>query len=427
MLYRIAKPLATIALKTNFRRIYFSNAQVIPKNKPVILAVNHPSAFLEPCLLACLLPQPLHFLVRGNLFSSAPARWALNALQMIPIYRKSDGGFGDVKQNFSTFDLCYEKLAANKTIMILAEGNTIQEKRLRPIQKGTARIAFGALANDENLDLKIVPVGVNFSYADRFRSHVMFEFGEPISVQKYKQDVKENKNKAIRSLTSEIENRLKKRLVIIDEKEDEDLVEKLLIMRRSDFEEPFFPVVSRHNHRLRAEQNIADTISKMAEKEKSVLAEKVNDYFEKMEANGLEDWAIAQKDFRKNAGILTIIFGFLPAVIGYLGNYIPVLIPQLIAYKFVKYLEFKAPIKIAVAIGSFPFYYLCLLTFSILSGNSMLLFFIFLLPFFGYFSLIYREYFKKWQLIRTLKGLAPEDLQNLKTSRENILQFFDRD
>ncbi len=424
MLYRIVKPFATIALKTNFRRIYFSNAQVIPKNKPVILAVNHPSAFLEPCLLACLLPQPLHFLVRGDMFISALSKRIFNALHMIPIYRIRDGGFGKVKRNFSTFELCYEKLAENKTIMILAEGNTIQEKRLRPIQKGTARIAFGALGKDENLDLKIVPVGVNYTYADQFRSHVMFEFGEPISIQNYKEDYEKHPETAARMLTSEIGERLKRHVIIIDKKEDEDLTEKLFVLHRNNYYEPAFPIVSRDNRKLKIEKHIAERINKMAEIEKVELGKKVDNYLNELEQNKLDDWAVAEKGRYKSYGILTIIFGFFPFILGYVGNYLPALIANLIALKYVIYLEFKASVKIAVAIGAFLLYYFILIVFSIAQGYFMLLLFIFMLPFFGFYALIYRDYFKKWKSLKRQKKVDGKILEKLKATRENILQYF---
>lgn len=427
MLYRIVKPFATIALKTNFRRIYFSNAQVIPKNKPVILAVNHPSAFLEPCLLACLLPRPLYFLVRGDMFIKGFSKKVFHALHMLPIYRFSDGGFGNLKQNYATFETCYEKLAENQTIMILAEGNTIQEKRLRPVQKGTARIAFGALERDENLDLKIVPVGVNYTYADRFRSHVMFEFGEPISVQDYKPEFKTNPDNAVRSLTAELELRLKKHVIIIEKKEDEELTEKLFVLHRNSYNEPVFPIVSRDNRPLKAEKRIAQLVNEMNETEKIKLEKEVDTYFNELKQFHSEDWAVAQPDSKKYSGNWTVFFGFLPFVIGHLGNYLPVLLANLIASRYVIYLEFMASVKIAVAIGAFVIYYVVLIVFSIWAGNFMLLFLVFLLPFLGFYSLIYREYFKKWKSLRSLNKVEEAILKKLKFTRSGILNSLHTD
>ena len=178
MLYPLVRPLATIAIWAFYRKIYLSNAHRIPKEGPVILAANHPTAFMEPCILACFQDRPLHFLVRGDLFKKNIFASLLRSLNMLPVYRIQDGGYSNLKNNFSTFEDCFRALKDGKAIMILAEGRTIHEKKLRPIRKGTARIAFGALDKYGEMDLPIIPVGVNYTYADQPRSEVMIDFGE---------------------------------------------------------------------------------------------------------------------------------------------------------------------------------------------------------------------------------------------------------
>ena len=226
--YRIVRPLAKIALMTYFRKIYFSNAQVIPTDKPIILAANHPSAFLEPCILAVLLPRPLHFLVRGDFFVRPLYNKILHSLHMLPIFRMKDGGFQKIKNNFSTFEKCYNALADHKTLMILAEGRTIHEKRLRPLQKGTARLALGTLEKFPDLDVQIIPVGVNYSNSDQFRSIAMIRFGQPIIAQSYFSQYKNDLQTGIKVLTNDLKAQLIQHVVHIDNKEDEPLVEKLL-------------------------------------------------------------------------------------------------------------------------------------------------------------------------------------------------------
>jgi len=254
--YRIVRPLAKVALTTNFRRIYFSNAQVVPRDKPVILAANHPSAFMEPCILAVLLPRPLHFLVRGDFFAKPLFEKMLRSLHMLPIFRMKDGGYKKLKDNFSTFDKCHSTLAEGKVIMILAEGSTKHEKRLRPLQKGTARLALGTLKKYPDLDLQIIPVGVNYSNSDQFRSEVMIEFGQPMKVQDYFDDLKGDSVLGIKKMTDDLRERLKKHVVIIDKKEDEKLVEQLFSINRNNFPSPAQPVVSKNNQLLKSEISI---------------------------------------------------------------------------------------------------------------------------------------------------------------------------
>ncbi len=84
-MYHLVRPFASLALKVQFRKIYFSGVDRIPKDKPVILAVNHPTAFLEPCVVACFQPQALHFLVRGDLFKKRFFRMLLESLKNLGI------------------------------------------------------------------------------------------------------------------------------------------------------------------------------------------------------------------------------------------------------------------------------------------------------------------------------------------------------
>jgi len=152
MLYFFVRPIARIGLSVFYRHIYFSHPERIPKDKPVILACNHPTAFIEPCLLACFLDRSLYFLVRGNLFKKPIYDLLLRSLHMLPIFRLKDGGYGKLKSNYQTFQAVFQALEQNRTVMILAEGSTKQCKRLRPLQKGAARLALGALEASEHIE-----------------------------------------------------------------------------------------------------------------------------------------------------------------------------------------------------------------------------------------------------------------------------------
>lgn len=74
-------------------------------------------------------------------------------------------------------------------------------------------MALGAMAKYEQLDVKIVPVGLNYFHAHRFRSRAVIEFGNPITVsqelvQKFKSGGNE-KREACSSLLDSIYNALK--------------------------------------------------------------------------------------------------------------------------------------------------------------------------------------------------------------------------
>lgn len=78
---------------------------------------------------------------------------------------------------------------------------------------GVTLMALGAMAKYEGLDVKIVPVGLNYFHAHRFRSRAVIEFGNPITVsdelvRKFKSGGNE-KREACASLLDTIYNALK--------------------------------------------------------------------------------------------------------------------------------------------------------------------------------------------------------------------------
>lgn len=405
----------------NFRRIYFSNAQVIPKDKPVILAANHPSAFMEPCILAVLLPRPLHFLVRGDFFAKPLFDKILRSLHMLPIFRMKDGGYKKLKDNFSTFDKCFTTLKDGKVIMILAEGTTVHEKRLRPLQKGTARLAFGTLEKYPDLDIQIIPVGVNYTNADQFRSHAMIEFGQPIAAQDYLAVYQKDANEATRQLMTKLRSQLKKHIVHIESKEDEALVEKLFSINCNNWPEPAQPAVSKNNYRLKSEIQIANAINQMALADKKVLEIKVDEYLKNLERNKLSDYAIAIGKGPDKRSIIVLILGFLPFLFGYIGNYLPIKLADWGINRIVKAVEFRASVKVTTAIIVYLLYILGLFLFFLITGRYTSVFILLALPFFGYYALLYQEYVQKWWTLRQFKRLDTSDLNNFRDIRRAIL------
>lgn len=51
-----------------------------------------------------------------------------------------------------------------------------------PYVAGVTLMALGAMAKYPGLDVKIVPCGLNYFHAHRFRSRAVIEFGNPITI-----------------------------------------------------------------------------------------------------------------------------------------------------------------------------------------------------------------------------------------------------
>lgn len=80
------------------------------------------------------------------------------------------------------YDAVFEKLNDGGCVGIFPEGGSHDRPELLPLKAGVAIMALGALAANPNSGLKIVPVGMNYFHAHKFRSRAVIEFGTPVEV-----------------------------------------------------------------------------------------------------------------------------------------------------------------------------------------------------------------------------------------------------
>jgi len=205
-----------IVVRFYFKRWQVNNYKQIPHKGPVIFASNHQSAFLDPLVIFFSQPRRNYFLVRANIFQNPIARFWLETLYMLPIYRVRDG-IRSVAKNDEIIDKCVKILTGgNNPLVIFAEGNHNLRRALRPLQKGVARIAFATMvANNFDIDLAIVPTGLNYGRHTRSRSDMLINFGKPIYLKQYTTLYKENPNKAYQKLVNDIFNELDKEVLSI--------------------------------------------------------------------------------------------------------------------------------------------------------------------------------------------------------------------
>lgn len=260
MFYKLMRIITRLAFKAYFRKIYLVNREHVPLEGPVLFAPNHPSAFMEACLLACFQPRTLHFLVRGDVFENPKFRPFLSATNQVPIFRARDG-FKNLRKNDETFRFVYETLEQHKVVVIFPESRTIWEKRLRKVQKGAAKMAFGALERVPDMPLKIIPIGVNFEDPRKFHSDVVIKFGEAIDVQEYARDAGHDMKNAIEILTSDIESGLNKLVYQLDDEVFEQHFNMSQIVLRSHLDKERFPNVEISSKRFEREMNLAKELN----------------------------------------------------------------------------------------------------------------------------------------------------------------------
>ncbi len=169
---------------------------------PALLAANHPNSFLDAIILASTFRQPIYSLARGDAFASPLYNKLLLALNMLPVYRISEGS-ENLHHNYDTFSKVNKLLSEDRVVLIFSEGLCKNEWHLRPLKKGTARIAFAAW--QDGFEVEVLPVGLNYSSFYRFGKSVIVNFGNPISSAEFNSD---SSGAAIRKFNSRLTTEL---------------------------------------------------------------------------------------------------------------------------------------------------------------------------------------------------------------------------
>ena len=166
-------------------RIFYRNFEVsgkenISQNSGLLLCANHVNALVDVVVLQASIDKELLPLARSGLFLNPFLKPILNLIGAIPVYRRNDPG-SDTAQNEDSFIKCHEALANNKTIIIFPEGQSHSDPHINKLKTGAARIALGALQNNEKAPT-VLPVGLTFSRKGKFRSDVLVQYGKAIDL-----------------------------------------------------------------------------------------------------------------------------------------------------------------------------------------------------------------------------------------------------
>jgi 1-acyl-sn-glycerol-3-phosphate acyltransferase len=421
-LYHIVRPIVTLAYKFYFKKIYYSGGEKIPLGKPLIVSVNHPTGFFEPTLLACVFWEcDFHFITRGDVFVKPFYRKILEQLNMIPIFRFKDG-FANLKNNAATMEYVNQALVNNQQIMIFTEGTTETVKRLRPLQKGFSRMAFGSYEANGDIGLHIVPICLTYSDPHTPRSEVYIQVGDAIPLSRYYDLHRQNPTRAVTVLTQDMEARMRPNLIHIAHEQDDRWVEKVLYLYRNSFPEPVFPIFKNAKRRLLAQQEIVNNINEMADNQKYTLEKNIESYFLKLNKENISDVAIAQPYHANLKNLIILILGFIPYIIGWYGHWLPNWYARKVRKERVKSLEFEGPVQAGVAMGSTIIQYLLLFIVALIVNKLWFWALLTLMPFFGFYALNYHELWQKYKACSALKRLSTEGGIKLQAEREAILK-----
>lgn len=211
-----------------FRKIRLTGGHKLRRKEPVLIAMNHPNSFLDPMVFSWYLTNPkVYYMARGDAFKGKLVSRILDSVGIVPIFRMRDMGIEGVKQNRNSFRIIFEKFRRGKKVIVFAEGLCVNERRLRPVQKGSARMALGFMEETGRNDLYIAVAGINYRHPQEFHGFVDCKVGDLIRVSDYFELYKENPAKGVNELTRAIEEKLTPLVPHLKHPSNDELAETL--------------------------------------------------------------------------------------------------------------------------------------------------------------------------------------------------------
>ncbi|MDX5417846.1 MAG: lysophospholipid acyltransferase family protein [Hymenobacteraceae bacterium] len=438
MLYLVLKLILRIGLWVFFRRFEVRNRHLMPKRGPLLVVANHPNTFMDPIVIASLLQQQVYFIAKSTVFNSPLKKWLLHRMNLIPIHRREDMPKGPFN-NEETFQASYQALAAQKTLLIFPEGNSFNERRLRKLKTGTARMALGAIENSADASkLLILPVGLNYSDPTRFRSEVFVNVGKPIAAASYLERYHQDGVGTVTELTAHIRQQLEK-LIVVTPSNDEDVLVRQIEQLYKERLAAQTPIEAPRHIRdflltraiIKSLAHFINTQPQRVEK----MREKINHYNRQLQALDLQHLPTMEEKhvlLRQSIAKTLLLAITIPLYLyGLVNNYLAYIIPSKVADALTEAAEFRAPIMLSVGTFSFPLLYAAQATllWQFLPDKVYLLLYLISLPISGFFTLRYWNALKhvrgQWLLLRLFLTKNPM-AERLKRKRQEILDELDQ-
>jgi len=356
-LYLFLRITLPYAFSIFFRRRKAINSQRTFKAQTIFVC-NHPSAFIDPLVIANLQWPIVFFMTRSDVFKAwlKPVTWACH---MVPIYRAEQDGAGTYEKNKEVFKDIRKVLQRKKSLIVFGEGYTddVFIRSLKPMKKGAARIGFGTMvASDWELDIKIQPIGVNYTNPGVFRSDVIMSCGEIIHLKDYKAEYDENPNKAIRDLTQRIGKILQANLTYLEDKKLSEFHEQIMMINRKGMNHKEYDSQYSLTQRFENSRTFADKLNEEFSEENHTLVslkEHLANYFNDLKKNKLtqtEIFTVEKRGFGGSIALkLALMLLLAPfAALGVIHNLIPYLLVSNLVQKMFKRRVFWSGVKMVL-------------------------------------------------------------------------------
>jgi 1-acyl-sn-glycerol-3-phosphate acyltransferase len=435
--YWLLQRYAKLAFRIYYKKIQITGRENIPLNSPVILAPNHQNALMDAMVLVCNTEFQLVFLARADIFKGRLMTRFLNYLNIMPIYRLRDG-IENVKRNDEVFQKTVDVLRNKYNPLILfPEGNHGDKRRLRPLVKGLFRIAFMAQEDyGNNPAVKIVPVGIDYSHYQNFRSTLFINIGKPVEVSEYFGTYSENPVAGINRIKEDYAGVLADLIINIKSAEYYDLYMNLRGIANDLVRERAGIRGSSLADKFRADKILIAALDKELESNPGTVADLdalVKSYNEGLNKYNFRDWVLKKRRPGFPAILLralAFIISFPVFLFGFAHNIIPYAFTAT-RVKGIRDPQFHSSFKYVIGMISFPLMYVIAGVALAFTGWPLIIkiLYILLMPLAGLFAFYYYIQFKKFRSLHKyymLAGKKDGSFNELQKLRERILATVDK-
>jgi len=360
--YNLLKLYQLLVFHLYYKKIEVIGRKNIPYGSPIIFTPNHQNALMDALIVLNTARLNPVFMARADIFKKKAQEKILNFLKIIPVYRKRDGS-EELSKNDDIFNICIDILRDCHSICLMPEGDHGHHRRLRPLVKGTFRIAFRAQENFGDMNgVKIVPVGIDFEHYQKIQQDLLVIYGNPINVSEFMEAYRENQPRAINAIKDRLSDELKKIIVHIGNTEHYDMYQDLRGIYNSRMRDHAGIRGNSLYKRFQADKQMISLIdmSFKTNPEKMVqLSKKVAEYMAGLEELNLRDWVIDRKGFSVLRILLQALLLIVTSpifIVGWIANIIPYTIPRRMI-KNVKDPQFVSSFRYVLALLFFFFYY----------------------------------------------------------------------
>ncbi len=414
-----------------YKKVSYIGIENIPKDKPVLIAPNHQNALMDALAIVFAQDSQPVFLARSDIFKNPLTAKMLFAIKILPVYRMRDGK-DKLKLNEIIYNKTIEVLEHNMPVAIFPEAQHIDKKHVRQLKKGIQRIAF-MLEEKHNFKagVQIIPTGIYYSNYWNFRSKLVVKFGEPITLDEYFDDYKNDPARTIVKFSEQLHQKITEQLIHIKDLTYHDEYDLLRNIYDKKLSEELSLKLSPEN-KLKIDRETVKRVDVIKEKSPNdfqKLMNKIRIYSENLKKFRIKDWVIERSD-KKNYILLKslLILLSLPLFIyGYLNNIIVYLLPSLITKK-IKDRQFESSVSYGFSILLFPIVYLVqfVLVWIFIKIWYVAVIYFVTLPFFGLLAfMIHRLFVKTSAQIRFLIVKNKKEARSTVELRNEIIKMMD--